>query len=85
MPQMRVAQEILTDRQTDKKWTNKQTEVHQFRKQLSYDGDLSQFLFCLLWWNICASDEEPLDPTFTHRYLYSALTRASSTMEKKPL
>ena len=29
------------DRQTDKKRTNKQTELHQFRKESSYDGDLS--------------------------------------------
>ena len=29
------------DRQTDKKWTNKQTEFHQFRREPSYDGDLS--------------------------------------------
>ena len=28
------------DRQTDKKWTNKHTELHQFRKEPSYDGDL---------------------------------------------
>ena len=28
-----------TDKQ-DKKWTNKQTELHQFRKERSYDGDL---------------------------------------------
>ena len=35
------------DRQTDKKWTkgqkngqNKQTELHQFHKKPSYDGDL---------------------------------------------
>ena len=27
--------EILMDRQTDKKWTNKQTELHQFRKELA--------------------------------------------------
>ena len=42
--------EMLTDRETDKqtdkiapisKPTNEQTELHQFRKQLSYDGDLS--------------------------------------------
>ena len=39
-PKRLVAQEILMDRQTDKKWTNEQTEVHQFRKQPSYD-DLS--------------------------------------------
>ena len=30
-----------TDRQTDKKRTNEQTELHQFRKEPSYDGDLS--------------------------------------------
>ena len=29
------------DRQTDKKWTNERTEFHQFRKEPSYDGDLS--------------------------------------------
>ena len=28
------------DGQTHKKRTNEQTELHQFRKQLSYDGDL---------------------------------------------
>ena len=28
------------DRQTDKKQTNERTELHQFRKELSYDGDL---------------------------------------------
>ena len=32
---------MLMDRQMDKKQTNEQTELHQFRKQLSYDGDLS--------------------------------------------
>ena len=31
----------MANRQTDKKWTNEQMELHQFRKQLSYDGDLS--------------------------------------------
>ena len=31
---------MLTDRQTDKKQTHKRTELHQFRKQISYDGDL---------------------------------------------
>ena len=30
-----------TDGQIDKKRTNKQTEFHQFRKEPSYDGDLS--------------------------------------------
>ena len=29
-----------TDGQTDKTWTNKQTELHQFRKKPRYDGDL---------------------------------------------
>ena len=29
------------DRQTDKKWTNEWTELHQFQKEPSYDGDLS--------------------------------------------
>ena len=29
------------DRQMDKKRTNKRTELHQFRKEPSYDGDLS--------------------------------------------
>ena len=33
--------EMLTGRQTDKKRTNERMELHQFRKQLSYDGDLS--------------------------------------------
>ena len=28
-----------TDKRTGK-WTNKQTELHQFRKEPSYDGDL---------------------------------------------
>ena len=28
------------DGQTDKKTDNEQTELHQFRKQPSYDGDL---------------------------------------------
>ena len=32
--------EILTDRQTDKKRTNEQIELHQFRNGPSYDGDL---------------------------------------------
>ena len=30
-----------TEMLTDKKWTNEQTELHQFRKEPSYDGDLS--------------------------------------------
>ena len=29
------------DGQTDKKWTNERAELHQFRKQPSYDGGLS--------------------------------------------
>ena len=29
------------DRQTDKKRTNEETELHQFRKEPSCDGDLS--------------------------------------------
>ena len=29
------------DRQTDKKQTNEQTELHQFQKEPSYDDDLS--------------------------------------------
>ena len=29
-----------TDGQTDKTRTNEQTELHQFRKEPSYDGDL---------------------------------------------
>ena len=29
------------DGQMDKKRTNEQTELHQFRKEPSYDGDLS--------------------------------------------
>ena len=29
-----------TDGQTDKKRTNEQTELHQFQKESSYDGDL---------------------------------------------
>ena len=32
---------MLTDRQIDKKQTKERTELHQFQKQLSYDGDLS--------------------------------------------
>ena len=38
---------MLTDRQMD----NKQIELHQFQKQLSYDGDLSpcQVLFEFDW------------------------------------
>ena len=31
------------DGQTDKKRTHEQTELHQFRKQLSYDGYLSPY------------------------------------------
>ena len=32
---------MLMDRQMDKNRTNEQTELHQFRKEPSYDGDLS--------------------------------------------
>ena len=32
--------EMLMNRQMDKKHTNKQTELHQFQKEPSYDGDL---------------------------------------------
>ena len=32
---------MLMDRQTDKKRSNERMELHQLRKQLSYDGDLS--------------------------------------------
>ena len=32
---------MLTDRQMDKKQTHEQTELHQFRKEPSYDVDLS--------------------------------------------
>ena len=32
---------MLTNRQTDKKQTNEWTELHQFREEPSYDGDLS--------------------------------------------
>ena len=42
------------------------------------------FIFSLksLLLKICASDEDPLDPTLTQRNLYSALTRASNTKRK---
>ena len=39
----------------------------------------------LLQLNIRASDEDQLDPTSTQRNLYSVLTRARSTREKKQL
>ena len=32
---------MLTERQTDTKRTNEQMELHQFRKEPSYNGDLS--------------------------------------------
>ena len=32
-----------SDGQTDEKWTNEWTEFHQFRKEPSYDGDLSPY------------------------------------------
>ena len=34
--------EMLTDTETDKKQTNERTELHQFRKLLSYDGERAQ-------------------------------------------
>ena len=34
---------MLTDRQMDKKQTDKQMELHQFRKESSYDVDLSPY------------------------------------------
>ena len=34
---------MLTDRQMDKKWT----ELHQIRKEPSYDGDLSPCQVCI--------------------------------------
>ena len=33
--------EMLTERQMDKTQTNEWTELHQFRKECSYDDDLS--------------------------------------------
>ena len=37
------------DKQSDKKRTNEQTELHQFRKEPSYDGDLSSCQFEFDW------------------------------------
>ena len=37
---------MLAHRQTDKNQTNEHTELHQFQKQASYDGDLSP---CQVW------------------------------------
>ena len=34
---------MLMDKQTDKKQTNEHTELHQFRKEPSCDGDLCPF------------------------------------------
>ena len=31
---------MWTDRRTEKRTENEQTELHQFRKEPSYDGDL---------------------------------------------
>ena len=31
---------MLTERQTDKERTNERTELHQFQKEPSYDGDV---------------------------------------------
>ena len=36
-----VQKQMLMDRQTDKQWTNEQMELHKFRKDPSYDGDVS--------------------------------------------
>ena len=45
------------------------------------------FFLILLQLNFCASDENPLDLTFTQKrlFLYFTLTRASSNKEEKPL
>ena len=40
-PEMKMWTDIWMDRKTNKKRTNEQTELHQFRKESSYDGDLS--------------------------------------------
>ena len=58
--------EMLTDKQ-DKKWTNKQTELHQFRKQLSYDGYLPvetpiKETWVLLWGQKSDSYDGDLSP-----------------------
>ena len=45
----------------------------------------SIFFLNLLQLKICVSDEDPFDPKFTQRNLYSVSTNASSTREKKPL
>ena len=45
----------------------------------------SIFFLKLLQLNVYASDEDPLDLTFTKRNLYSALTRTCRTGEKKSL
>ena len=45
----------------------------------------SPFSLKMLLLKICASDEDPLDPTIIHRNLYAALIRARSTREKMPL
>ena len=63
-PKRRVAQEILTDRQTDKKWTNEQTEVHQFPNQPSYDDLTVKFEFD--WTNNFLS-KSPEMKMLTHR------------------
>ena len=38
---VRVRKGNFDGQTTDKKRTNKQTELHQFQKEPSYDGDLS--------------------------------------------
>ena len=67
MPKRRVAQEILTDRQTDKKWTNEQKKVHQFRKQPSYD-DLSPCQVGIRLDKACTS-KGPEMKILTHRQM----------------
>ena len=42
---MKMWMDIRMDRQTDKKWTNERMELHQFRKEPSYDGDVSPVKF----------------------------------------
>ena len=40
-PETKIWTNRWMDRQTDEKRTNEHTEFHQFRKEPSYDGDLS--------------------------------------------
>ena len=64
-----------------------QQEIVQFWSSLpkgsgggSPQVPLSIFSLNLLFIKICASDEDPLNPTSKQRNLYSASTRASSTV-----